>query len=42
VVEHDRPHHLALETGLAVGRLRISYELAAVAGGDRLPRIVRM
>jgi hypothetical protein len=33
VVEHDRPHHLALETDLAVGRLRISYQLAAMAGG---------
>jgi uncharacterized protein YndB with AHSA1/START domain len=33
VVEYDRPHHLALETEFAVGRLRISYQLAAVAGG---------
>ncbi len=38
VVEHDRPHHLALETELAVGRLRISYQLAAVAGGTRFQR----
>jgi hypothetical protein len=33
VVENDRPHHLALETDLAFGRLRISYQLAAVDGG---------
>jgi hypothetical protein len=38
VVEHDRPHHLALETELAVGRLRISYQLAAVADGTRFQR----
>ena len=38
VVEHDRPHRLALETELAVGRLRISYQLAAVAGGTRFQR----
>jgi len=38
VVEHDPPHHLALETELAMGRLRISYELAAVAGGTRFQR----
>ena len=38
VVEHDRPHRLALETQLAVGRLRISYQLAAVAGGTRFQR----
>jgi hypothetical protein len=38
VVEHDRPHHLALETELAVGRLRISYQLAAVVGGTRFQR----
>ena len=31
VVEHDRPHHLALETELSIGRLRISYQLAALA-----------
>jgi Polyketide cyclase / dehydrase and lipid transport len=35
VVQHDRPHHLALETDLAVGRLRISYELTTVDGGTR-------
>jgi Polyketide cyclase / dehydrase and lipid transport len=33
VVEYDRPYHLALETCLAVGHLRISYQLAAVDGG---------
>jgi uncharacterized protein YndB with AHSA1/START domain len=38
VVEYDRPHHLALETELAVGRLRISYQLAAVADGTRFQR----
>jgi hypothetical protein len=38
VVEHDRPLHLALETELAVGRLRISYQLAAVADGTRFQR----
>ena len=38
VVEHDRPHHLALETELAVGPLRISYQLAAVGDGTRFQR----
>jgi len=38
VVEHDRPHRLALETELAMGRLRISYQLAAVADGTRFQR----
>jgi hypothetical protein len=38
VVERDRPHHLALETELAIGRLRISYQLAAVSGGTRFQR----
>jgi len=38
VVDYDRPHHLALETELAVGRLRISYQLAAVSGGTRFQR----
>ena len=33
VVELDRPHHLALETDLAFGHLRISYQLIAVDGG---------
>ena len=33
VIEHDRPYHLALEARLAVGPLRISYQLAAVDGG---------
>jgi Polyketide cyclase / dehydrase and lipid transport len=33
VVEHDRPHHLALETDLAVGHLRISYLFSQAAGG---------
>lgn len=35
VVEHDRPRHLALEAQLDVGRLRMSYQLAAVTGGTR-------
>jgi len=38
MVEHDRPHHLAPETELALGRLRISYQLAAVADGTRFQR----
>lgn len=38
VVEHDRPHHLALETELAMGRLRISYQLAAGPDGTRFQR----
>jgi hypothetical protein len=38
VVEHDRPHHLALETELAMGHLRISYQLATVADGTRFQR----
>jgi len=33
VVEHDRPHHLALETDLAFGHLRISYQLATMDDG---------
>ena len=33
VVEHDRPHRLALETDLAFGHLRISYQLTTVDGG---------
>jgi uncharacterized protein YndB with AHSA1/START domain len=33
VVELDRPHHLALETDLAFGHLRISYQLTTVGGG---------
>ncbi len=33
VVEHDRPHHLALETDLAAGHLRISYQLTTVGAG---------
>ena len=33
VVEHDQPHHLALETDLVIGHLRISYQLATVSGG---------
>ncbi len=33
VVEHDRPHHLAMETDLAFGHLRISYQLTTVDGG---------
>ena len=38
VVEYDRPHRLALETDLAVGHLRIGYQLAAVDGGTRFQR----
>jgi Polyketide cyclase / dehydrase and lipid transport len=39
VVEYDRPRHLALETELPVGPLRISYQLSAVdGGGTRLRR----
>lgn len=38
VVEHDPPRHLALETELAMGRLRISYQLTAVADGTRFQR----
>lgn len=34
VVEYDRPRHLALKTDLAVGRLRISYQLTTVGGGE--------
>ena len=33
VVEHDRPHRLALETDLAFGHLRISYQLTRIDGG---------
>jgi Polyketide cyclase / dehydrase and lipid transport len=33
VMEHDRPEHLALETDLAVGHLRISYRFSQAAGG---------
>jgi hypothetical protein len=33
VVEHDRPHRLALETDLAVGHLRISYQLRQETSG---------
>ena len=33
VVELDRPHHLALETDLVFGHLRISYQLTTVDGG---------
>ena len=33
VMQYDRPHHLALETDLAVGHLRISYQLTALSGG---------
>ena len=38
VTEYDRPHHLALETSLAVGDLRISYQLTTVDGGTRFQR----
>lgn len=31
-VEHDRPHHLAMENDLAFGHLRISYQLTPVDG----------
>jgi uncharacterized protein YndB with AHSA1/START domain len=33
VVEHERPHRLVLETDLAFGHLRISYQLTTVDGG---------
>jgi hypothetical protein len=33
VVERDQPHHLALETDLTVGHLRISYQVAVLSGG---------
>ena len=33
MVEHDHAHHLALETDLVIGHLRISYQLAVVSGG---------
>jgi hypothetical protein len=39
VVEHHRPYHLAMETDLPVGQLRISYQLATVA--DRGTRFRR-
>ena len=32
-MEHDRPHHLAMETDLPFGHLRISYQLTTVDGG---------
>jgi hypothetical protein len=39
VVTYEPPHHLALETDLAVGHLRISYRLATVRGtGTRFQR----
>jgi hypothetical protein len=39
VTEDDAPHHLALETDLSFGHLRISYQLAAIAdGGTRFQR----
>jgi uncharacterized protein YndB with AHSA1/START domain len=38
VVEYDRPHQLALETDLAVGHLRIAYQLTTVDGGTRFQR----
>jgi Polyketide cyclase / dehydrase and lipid transport len=39
VVEYDRPRHLALETELSVGPLRIAYDLVPVdGGGTRLRR----
>ena len=33
VVEHDPPCHLALESNLAAGVMRISYQLSQAAGG---------
>jgi len=33
VVERDPPHHMALETSLAFGQLRISYRFSPAAGG---------
>jgi hypothetical protein len=39
VVERDPPYHLALETTLAGGQLRISYQLSQTAsGGTRVQR----
>jgi hypothetical protein len=39
VTEYGPPHHLVLETDLAVGHLRITYELAtAPDGGTRFQR----
>jgi hypothetical protein len=38
VTEYGPPHRLALETDLAVGHLRIGYQLAAVPGGTRFQR----
>lgn len=38
VTEYDPPHHLALETDLAFGHLRISYQLATEGGGTRFQR----
>jgi uncharacterized protein YndB with AHSA1/START domain len=38
VTEHAPPHHLALETDLAVGHLRIAYQLTAVGAGTRFQR----
>jgi hypothetical protein len=38
VVEDDAPHHLALETDLSVGHLRISYLLATIPDGGTLFR----
>jgi hypothetical protein len=36
VVEHDGLCHLSVETDLAAGRLRISYQLDTVAGAARV------
>lgn len=38
VVQHDRPNHLALETDLAIGQLRISYQFTVVDGVTRFQR----
>ncbi len=38
VTGYRPPDHLALETDLAFGRLRIAYQLAAVPGGTRFQR----
>jgi hypothetical protein len=38
VTGYDPPHHLALETDLTLGHLRISYQLAAEGGGTRFQR----
>jgi len=39
VIEHDPPHHMAIETDAAPGRVRISYQLTTTdEGGTRFQR----